>query len=725
VPPRHTTTIFTQTAAVAAGIAALVLQVRTGVDLTAVVPVLLLVIAGVGLVSGTRAALVTSALLTFGEAVLGGGTGPTRNELLDLLGSSSAMALTAALAGRVRRETRRLRTPRWFSGEVARRLDAFNMVGVVTTDRSGKIGYANDYFLGLLGFTRAELERGQVDERTLTPPDHEAADRNAARQLASRGFSDPFEKEYFTAAGTRKWVLEALIASGEGAHRIAFVLDIDARKRTEQAVRDREAMLLSAQRLAHLGSWEYDTETGELTWSDEMFAIFGVSRDFEPGLESVAALVHPDDRQRYWDSDDQLHEASSSEVEYRIVRPDGTQRIVLSRTERTSETRRVGTVLDVTELRRIELELREAGRRKDEFLAMLSHELRNPLAPIRTSLYVLDRAPPESAQAQRAKAIIERQTAHLVKLTEALLDATRIERGTIALHRERLDLGHTVRNTVEDHRALFSDRQLAVSLDVPEEPIWVDGDATRLAQVIANVLQNAAKYTEPGGHVSVAMRHEGAEAVVRVRDTGVGLDPALLEYVFEPLSQGPVALDRTAGGLGLGLPVVRGLVELHGGTVAIRSEGRGRGVEVIIRLPVLSSEPHGTDVPGAAPVPTRSRRVLIIEDNVDGGEVLKEALSMGDREVSLALSGQEGLAQARARPPDVVLCDIGLPNMDGYEVARAFRADPRLRSVHLVALTGYARPQDHQRALEAGFERHIAKPPNLSLLERTIEELAP
>jgi len=386
----------------------------------------------------------------------------------------------------------------------------------------------------------------------------------------------------------------------------------------------------------------------------------------------------------------------------------------------------LNTVWETTENRRMEQELRVANQRlreddqrKNEFLAMLSHELRNPLAPIRNSLYVLDRAEQGSDQAKRAQATIDRQTAHLTRLVDDLLDVARISKGKIQLRKQVFDLGDLVRRTVEDHRALFAADGVELEVALPDAALWVDGDATRLAQVLGNLLHNAAKFSNRGSHAWVALGRAENTAVISVRDAGVGLSPDMLPRVFEPFTQADTTLDRTRGGLGLGLALVKGLAELHGGTVGVASEGPGRGAEFTIRLPLLELATSGPAAPDAKPVATK-RRVLVIEDNVDAADSLREVLEFGGHTVELACSGSDGIEKCRVFRPDMVLCDIGLPRMDGYEVARRLRADKTMPSAHLVALTGYALPEDLAKAKAAGFDEHVAKPASLERIEQLL-----
>jgi len=386
---------------------------------------------------------------------------------------------------------------------------------------------------------------------------------------------------------------------------------------------------------------------------------------------------------------------------------------------------------DITERRAVDAEresllaaLRDADRRKNEFLAILSHELRNPLAPIRNSVYVLERVPPGSDQAVRALSMIDRQAQHLTRLVDDLLDVTRISRGKIRLQLERVEVGSLIRRTADDHRDVFARNGIELQVSADDgPPLYVSGDPTRLAQVIGNLLENSAKFTPRGGHTRIsAVAAAGGRAEIRVRDDGAGIERDTLGRLFEPFVQAEKTLDRSGGGLGLGLALVKGMVQMHGGTVTAQSEGLGMGSEFIVRLPLEGSAQQRLSPVPARPRPGDRRRVLVIEDNTDAAESLREALELGHHVVEVAYAGPEGIEKARAFSPDVVLCDIGLPGLDGYEVARAFRADPGLGSAYLVALSGYALQEDIDKAKQAGFDRHMAKPPDLAALEAMLAE---
>jgi PAS domain S-box-containing protein len=364
-------------------------------------------------------------------------------------------------------------------------------------------------------------------------------------------------------------------------------------------------------------------------------------------------------------------------------------------------------------------ELRDADRRKDDFLALLGHELRNPLAPIRNAAYILEHADPGGEQAERARGVLRRQSEHLTRLVDDLLDVTRITRGKIALQRTRVDLRDAVARVAEDVRARLADRGVTFRTALPDAELWADADATRVNQALTNLLHNAAKFTRRGDEVTLSLRAVGDMAEIRVRDTGAGIEPGLLPRVFEPFVQGDRTLARTEGGLGLGLALVKAVVELHGGEVRAESAGVGKGAEFVLRLPLAERAAAGAVRGGRVRARGGGRRVLIVEDNRDAAESLAEILRLNGHEVELAADGPTALESLRARRPDVVLCDIGLPGMDGYALAREMRAavDGALR---LVALSGYAQPEDVRRAAEAGFDAHVAKPPDPEEIARLL-----
>ncbi|MDI1475154.1 PAS domain S-box protein [Polyangium sp. y55x31] len=380
-----------------------------------------------------------------------------------------------------------------------------------------------------------------------------------------------------------------------------------------------------------------------------------------------------------------------------------------------------GIFMDVTARKEAEQALREADRRKDEFLAMLAHELRNPLAPIRNAAQILRLVGIADPRIERSTAIIERQVQHMTRLVDDLLDVSRITSGKIKLQKGRVDVAPIVFRALETARPLLDARKHHVSVELPPEPVWVYADPTRLTQMVENLLTNAAKYTEERGQITIAVKRTGDTVSIRVRDTGVGIPKEMLTRVFDLFTQVDRSLARSEGGLGIGLTLVKNIAEMHGGTVEAHSEGRGKGSEFIVRLPVLpETEPQADASRASGSRPAAPRRILVVDDNADVAESLSMLLRIAGHEVHTAHDGSAALEAARTFRPEVVLLDIGLPGMNGYEVARQLRQDPDQSQAILVALTGYGHEEDRRRTKEAGFSAHLVKPVDLVALEAVL-----
>jgi PAS domain S-box-containing protein len=379
-----------------------------------------------------------------------------------------------------------------------------------------------------------------------------------------------------------------------------------------------------------------------------------------------------------------------------------------------------GTTRDVTERKRAEQALHDANRRKDEFLAMLSHELRNPLAPIRNSLYTLDRVDPSGQQARNAIEVVGRQVTHLTNLVDDLLDVTRIATGKIELKRVRVDLAALARRTAEDYRAVTHARGLELIVVIAGEALVVEGDETRLSQVLGNLLGNAAKFTPAGGQITLTAHKRGGSALIDVTDNGVGIAPDLLPIIFDPFTQASQGLARTEGGLGLGLALVKEVIDLHGGSVAAVSTP-GAGAQFTIELPL--AQPAASPAPDSWAVKkegnTRACRILIVDDNADSADSLAAIAEMLGHAVEVCYDGRSAVALAEDKQHDVVLCDIGLPDMNGYEVAQTLRRKLPAKT-KLVAISGYAQPEDVRKAIEAGFDEHFAKPLDIRRIEQIL-----
>jgi PAS domain S-box-containing protein len=400
-----------------------------------------------------------------------------------------------------------------------------------------------------------------------------------------------------------------------------------------------------------------------------------------------------------------------------LVYNDITERMIAEKMLRESKER----ALNLVE------KLRQQDQNKNAFLNMLSHELRNPLASIMMGLSLLDRVPAYGKQAQRARKIAIRQGEQLTRLVDDLLDVARITQNKITLKKERVELNRLVEQTVADYQGEFRKKEVALESKLTPASLYLEADPARLTQIIDNLLHNASKFTSKGDQVLVTVGYEECtrEALITVKDNGIGIMPEILPNLFEPFIQADNTLDRSYGGLGLGLAIVKGMTELHGGSVSVSSEGLGKGTELTIRLPLLAVE-GGENGPGpqGGGLATSSFRILIIDDIPDIIEILSSLLRYLGHEVVTALNGPEGIGKAREFRPDVLICDIGLPGMNGYEVAKSFYSDKELKDTYLVALSGYAQKEDLERAREAGFQKYLVKPVTLETLEQALAEVS-
>jgi two-component system CheB/CheR fusion protein len=503
-------------------------------------------------------------------------------------------------------------------------------------------------------------------------------------------------------------------------------------RRAEENARVSERRLVLALEAAGMGVWDWNIATGEVRWSGELEPLHGLPRGgFAGTYEAFRTLIHPDDRDHVEEAIKRSVETRTPyEAEFRILGADGRERWTDARGQVVEDelgrpVRMVGVGIDVTRRKRLEEQLRrhaqqlsETDRRKDEFLAMLSHELRNPLAPILHAAELLEHG--NADLARQAREIIRRQSAHLTRLVDDLLDVSRITRGTVRLERRAVPIREVVDAAADTWRHLLSQKNQVLTIDLPPDVVRLDCDSTRLAQVVSNLLHNAIKFTPEGGRISIAAKREDGAVAVRVRDDGIGMAPEQIERFFDLFVQGPPSLDRPQGGLGLGLTLARRLAELHGGTVEARSEGPGFGSEFTVRVPVGTpgEEPpaksSATDT--SAATPRRARRVLVVDDNEDAREALRFLLEDEGHDVRTAGDGVSALAETERFSPEVVLLDIGLPGLDGYEVARAMRMMDAGRNALLVAVSGYGLPEDRARSRAAGFDDHLLKPVSPEIL---------
>ncbi|HVW02311.1 MAG TPA: ATP-binding protein [Planctomycetaceae bacterium] len=379
----------------------------------------------------------------------------------------------------------------------------------------------------------------------------------------------------------------------------------------------------------------------------------------------------------------------------------------------------------LAERERMEAELRQADRQKDDFIALLAHELRNPLAPIRNGLQVLRLAPTDVNAVAQARGMMDRQLSHMVRLIDDLLDVSRISRNKMELRKERILLADVVANAVETARPLIEAAGHELVLTLPADPIFLDADPTRLAQVLGNLLANSAKYTEAGGRIRFTAERVGSELVLRVQDNGIGIPAEALASIFDMFSQVDRSIERSAGGLGIGLALVKGIVEMHGGTVAVESPGRGQGATFTIRLPILDDQPTAQNDADSRPEkPRHARRVLVVDDNADSAATMAMMLRLLGDEVEQAHDGLAALETAETFRPEVILMDVGMPRLNGLDATRRIRSEPWGQEIAIIALTGWGQEDDKERSRAAGCNGHLVKPVSLPDLERVMAEQA-
>jgi PAS domain S-box-containing protein len=504
-------------------------------------------------------------------------------------------------------------------------------------------------------------------------------------------------------------------------HQVEQVIES---KQAEDALRRSEAGLRLALDAGEMGSWEWNIRTGDIRWSENLERIHGLPPgSFAGTFDAYQTLIHPDDRAGVLDAIRRsVDNHADYEVEFRSAQSAGGVRWMQGKgkvltDEQGVPSRMIGVCMDVTKRKRAEEAILEADRRKDEFLAMISHELRNPLSAILNASELLGRRTgvPDAASS-KTLTVIRRQTEQLTRIVDDLLDISRLNAGKLTLERTALDLAGLVDRCIKElgGRRLFEQHRLELGL----ESAPVNGDAARLEQVVTNLLTNALKYTPAGGTIAVKVETEGGEAFLSVKDTGVGIAPELLPRIFDLFVQSARALDRRDGGLGVGLSIVRRLVEAHGGRADATSDGPNRGAEFVVRLPlVATSNARGTLAGHEIGKPAR-RCILVVDDNDDAREGLVALLKLAGHDVHEAEDGPSGLERASRLRPDAVLVDIGLPGFDGFELARRLRAEGA--APHLIALTGYGHPDHRRLGAEAGFDAYLVKPVKIEAVLQTL-----
>jgi PAS domain S-box-containing protein len=544
----------------------------------------------------------------------------------------------------------------------------------------------------------------------------------------------------------KHWRLEDRTILRDVAERVWAAVE---RARAETAVRDTEARLQSALDAADLGTFVWYVREDRTDSDIRMLRLFGLPEDGSLTLRvALDRLLHPDDREPYAEAVRRAIDPDGSgslREDIRVQHPDGSLHWVAVTGRTVFEgvppraVRLIGMAADITArksteqaLRDSEERLKESDRRKDEFLAMLAHELRNPLAPIRTGLELIRMAGDTPAAVGRVRTMMDRQVGHMVRLIDDLLDVSRITSGKIQLQRKPTALGDLVSSAVEANRAALAAAHLQLTIRIPDDPCILDVDPTRLVQVLSNLLHNAAKFTPSGGRVDLSaacIRPNGSsgagELVLSVSDSGMGISKEVLPRVFDLFMQGEPSTGRSQPGLGIGLALARRLIEMHGGRIEATSDGPGQGSAFTLHLPIAGRIVAVDSTPARAAVEQAARRIVIIDDNEDAAHMLAMLVDELGGESFVAHDGHAGLRAVSEFRPDVVLLDIGMPGMDGYETCRRMRMEPFGTDLVIVALTGWGQEQDKQQAMDAGFDAHLTKPADPATLERILLGLPP
>ncbi len=523
---------------------------------------------------------------------------------------------------------------------------------------------------------------------------------------------------------------------------VLAAVDVTERAKAMEALQASEQRVLLASESTNVGIWEWNIRTNAIRWDAQMFRIYRVPPT-EDGFVTydtwVRALLPEDLAPHEAALRDTVDRQGQSTREFRILRADDGEIRTIQGVEAVRPNPGgkaewvVGTNLDITDRKRVEEELRrlaaeqsEEDRRKDEFLATLAHELRNPLAPIRYGLQIMRLSNDGGEAVEQARTMMERQIGQMVHLVDDLLDVSRISQGKLKLRKDQINLVTVLTNAVETWRALNSAGDHDLTVDMPSDPVFVDADATRLEQVFSNILNNAAKYSEPGSHIHLSVTRNGSTIVVSIKDSGVGIPAEMLTRVFDMFTQVDRSLEKTQGGLGIGLCLVKRLVEMHEGTVEARSDGIGMGSEFVVCLPEMLTGEQIHESPtdeDKSSKPAAQRRILVADDNHDSADTLSMMLTMMGNEVRTVNDGLEAVKLAEEFRPDVIMLDIGMPKLNGYEACRRLREHPWTKSVVFLAMTGWGQDEDKRRSQEAGFDHHIVKPVDFVVLEKLLGSL--
>jgi PAS domain S-box-containing protein len=601
--------------------------------------------------------------------------------------------------------------------------------GILVTDAAGRITGFNEKYVSMWRLPRAVIDAGSH---------HAVLDAVAGQFSDAHTFRERVLEIYATSPAESYDLLELAdgrvferfsrpqVVDGRNVGRVWSFRDITGQRRAEEAQGRLAAIVESSQDVIISKSLDGTIRS----WNREAERVFGYRAD--EAIGQPITLIIPADRQDE-ERDIMARLRRGERVEhFETVRRAKDGRLVELSIAISPIRDAAGRVIgaskaarDISERKKIEEALRTADRRKDEFLAVLAHELRNPLAPLANGLQVIRLAPGDARAVAQARTMMERQLAHLVRLVDDLLDVSRISRSKMELRRSRLLLSDVLNSAIETARPLIEAAKHTLTVSIPPEPIHLDGDLTRLSQVFSNLLTNSAKYTDARGQIFLEVIPRSGEVVVSVRDTGIGIAADQLEAVFGMFSQIDPRIERSGGGLGIGLALVKGLVKMHGGSVTAQSPGRGRGSTFSVTLPVIetTAAAQRSEPAESSSVSHQKRRILVVDDNLDASTSMAMMLELMGNEVFTAHDGLQAIERAERDRPDVVLMDVGMPRMDGYEATRLIRARPWGRTIVIIALTGWGQDEDKARSHEAGCDGHLTKPVNLPDLESLLESL--
>jgi PAS domain S-box-containing protein len=636
----------------------------------------------------------------------------------------------------------------------------FAACGLLTTEVNGTICRANATFCSWIGFNADELIGKKKVQELFTVGGRFFHHTHLAPLLQMQGSVAEIQLDLISRNNKTIPVLINAIRRQHGGRQFdefAFIVATDrknyerelisARKTAEQTLQSLYAaqkelhesrdILGIAIRSARMGVWSKNLTTNEIWCSPELEQLTGFTQG---ALANTATdfyqLIHAEDRAAFMaELDKSVETKSSYEIQFRLQHINGNWLTMEGRGHATYSKKGealsiFGIVIDISERKATEEQLLElnkqlsiSDRRKDEFLATLAHELRNPLAPMRNVLEIMRLKENDDPFLRWSRDVIERHVSQMTHLVDDLMEASRISQGRLQLRKQQIDLCEVIQHAIEASQALMQDAKHQFTLTKPDHPVVVDADATRVIQIISNLLTNAAKYTPQGGSIYLTLMQENGEAILSVRDTGIGIPADQLTNVFTMFSQLTPALERSQGGLGIGLSLVQGLVTLHGGTITAHSEGAGKGSEFIVRLPVsLGAGSSIREEKKSPPIEVTSKRILIVDDNIDAAESLALLLQITGHETHGAHDGIKGLAAAETFLPDFILLDIGLPDINGYEVARRIRQQPWGEKICLIAATGWGQDKDKALAEEAGFDYHLTKPINFQELGQLLSK---